>query len=205
VTPIFVVTRWHQASIFLGVLLGPALGGALLMTDVPFWMAMAGFPLGLLLPPVIVFRCFPRADEVAIGSDRLTFRRRPPLLYAEIAAFNTDDYLKLRRPGRPTLMLQARAMQVKSYKALCAEFVTAIEAWREAQTAKGVAVTLRRNYFYGSTAARVIGTALIVVCIGAGIFAVVALQHPPYGAMGALVTGLGFGVLLVTKGRPAYS
>jgi hypothetical protein len=205
VTPIFVVTRWHQASIFLGVLAGPALGGVLLVTGAPFWLAMAGFPLGLLLPPAIVFRCFPRADAVAVGSDRLTFQRRPPLLYAEIARFNTDDYLKLTRPGRLTLMLQARGMQVKAYKALCTEFVAAIAAWRDQQLRQGVAVTLRRSDFYGSPAARVLGACLIVLCIGAGIFAEVALAHPPYGAMGALVTGLGFGILLVTKGRPGHS
>jgi hypothetical protein len=200
--PINVVTRLHQASFFMGFAAAFALPALVVWSGLPLWLTFVAFFVGLIAPPVLIFRYVPRKDEMKIDEDRLTFQQRKPILFSDIDRYNTDDYLKLIRSGKPTLLLNVSKPREFNYQQLSDQFVAAFEAWREAQTAQGIEVKARRTYFYGSRAAKMIGAAMIAVSVLGGIFAIVMLRNPPYGAMGILVVGIGFGIAMVSKRGP---
>jgi hypothetical protein len=200
--PVSVVTRLHQASLFMGLAGAFALPALVVWLELPIWLMFVGFFGGLIAPPVLIFRYFPRKDFLTIERDRLTFQRRKPILYSDIDRYNTDDYLKLIRSGKPTLLLHVSKPLEFNYQQLSDQFVAAFEAWRDSQIALGIKVKARRTYFYGSHAAKMIGAAMIAVSVLGGIFALVMLRNPPYGAMGILVVGIGFGIAMVSKRGP---
>jgi hypothetical protein len=201
-----VTTRLHQVSLLFGLFFGLFLGCILLFLMIwlglPPWLAFIGLPIGIVAPPWLTSRYIPRKDEVTIGDDRLTFQRRKPILYSDIDRYNTDDYLKLIRRGERTLLLQVRKPMECNYPQFREQFVAAFETWRDSQIAQGIEVKARRTYFYGSRAAKMIGAAMIAVSVLGGIFAIVMLRDPPYGAMGILVVGIGFGIAMVSKRAP---
>jgi hypothetical protein len=194
-----VTTRLHQISLIFGLFFGGILSFLMIGVGFPPWLAFIGIPIGMIAPPWLTSRYIPRKDEVTIGDDRLTFQRRKPILYSDIERYNTDDVLQLIRRGEGTLRLSAR--QPMEHQQFRDQFVAAIEAWRESQIAQGIEVKLRRTHFYGSTAAKLLGVVLIVVCVLAGIFVLVMFRDPPYGVIGLLVVFMvGGGVLLSKRG-----
>jgi hypothetical protein len=197
-----VTTRLHQVSLLFGLFFGGILPLLMIALGFPPWLAFIGLPIGMVAPPWLTSRYIPRKDEITIGDDRLTFQRRAPILYSNIERYNTDDYLKLIRSGERTLLLHVRKPMECNYSQFRDQFVAAFEAWRESQIARGIKVKARRTYFYGSRAAKMIGAAMIAVSVLGGIFAIVMLRNPPYGAMGILVVGIGFGIAMVSKRGP---
>jgi hypothetical protein len=188
--PVRVTTRWHQLSIFLGMVTGVLVMVLIgLVPDVSLWLILPGGIAGFVLPPFLAFRVWPVRDTVTILSDALLFAQRGRIPYASLASYSTDDYLKLVRHEGPTWMLTS----IETPR-LRAEFVAAIDAW---QAGQGTHDRIIRRRFYGSTAARILGVCLVVVSIGIAIFSwVIGLN---FGAMGAVGLGVSAAAVLLPK------
>ncbi|GAB3053018.1 hypothetical protein [Stenotrophomonas tumulicola] len=190
-----VATRWHQLAVPLGFLLAGGSVAFIVFNRGPLLLAFA-VALGLLvLPPVLAFVGFPTRNLVSVMPDGLIFSRRDPVAFADISSWGTDDFLKLVRPGQPTLLISA--VDLPSRERLLREFETALQAWQQRQPA--VTRHARRSYFYGSLRARAIGALIVVLGVGSSILAL-STRDPSYRL--AAVGGLGamFGLAMM-RGR----
>ncbi|AXA71909.1 hypothetical protein CE205_15530 [Achromobacter insolitus] len=187
-----VYTRWHQLSVPLAFAL--AAGGFMLVVfnRGPLGLAAVLAVLGLLLPPLVAFRGFPTRNVVKVTPEGLEFSRRAPVLYAQLSSWGTDDYLKLVRPGLPTLLVSA--VDLPRRERLLREFEHALAAWQKRQPA-GTLVA-RRKPFYGSTGGRLVG--LLITILGTGS-AIMALGLRETSISLAVVGGLGalFGLTML--------
>lgn len=187
-----VYTRWHQLSVPLAFAL--AAGGFMLVVfnRGPLGLAAVLAVLGLLLPPLVAFRGFPTRNVVKVTPEGLEFSRRAPVLYAQLSSWGTDDYLKLVRPGLPTLLVSA--VDLPRRERLLREFEHALAAWQKRQPA-GTLVA-RRKHFYGSTGGRLVG--LLITILGTGS-AIMALGLRETSISLAVVGGLGalFGLTML--------
>ncbi|GLK96958.1 hypothetical protein GCM10008164_47020 [Achromobacter xylosoxidans] len=191
-----VYTRWHQLSVPLAFAL--AAGGFMLVVfnRGPLGLAAVLAVLGLLLPPLVAFRGFPTRNVVKVTPEGLEFSRRAPVLYAQLSSWGTDDYLKLVRPGLPTLLVSA--VDLPRRERLLREFEHALAAWQKRQPA-GTLVA-RRKHFYGSTGGRLVG--LLITILGTGS-AIMALGLRETSISLAVVGGLGalFGLTMLFSRR----
>jgi len=190
-----VATRWHQLAVPLGFLLAGGSVAFIVFNRGPLLLAFA-VALGLLvLPPVLAFVGFPTRNLVSVMPDGLIFSRRDPVAFADMSSWGTDDFLKLVRPGQPTLLISA--VDLPSRERLLREFETALQAWQQRQPA--VTRHARRSYFYGSLRARAIGALIVVLGVGSSILAL-STRDPSYHL--AVVGGLGamFGLAMM-RGR----
>lgn len=181
-----VYTRWHQLSVPLAFAL--AAGGFMLVVfnRGPLGLAAVLAVLGLLLPPLVAFRGFPTRNVVKVTPEGLEFSRRAPVLYAQLSSWGTDDYLKLVRPGLPTLLVSA--VDLPRRERLLREFEHALAAWQKRQPA-GTLVA-RRKPFYGSTGGRLVGLLITILGTGSAIMALglreTSLSLAVVGGLGAL-------------------
>lgn len=181
-----VYTRWHQLSVPLAFVL--AAGGFMLVVfnRGPLGLAAVLAVLGLLLPPLVAFRGFPTRNVVKVTPEGLEFSRRAPVLYAQLSSWGTDDYLKLVRPGLPTLLVSA--VDLPRRERLLREFEHALAAWQKRQPA-GTLVA-RRKPFYGSTGGRLVGLLITILGTGSAIMALglreTSLSLAVVGGLGAL-------------------
>ncbi len=181
-----VYTRWHQLSVPLAFVL--AAGGFMLVVfnRGPLGLAAVLAVLGLLLPPLVAFRGFPTRNVVKVTPEGLEFSRRAPVLYAQLSSWGTDDYLKLVRPGLPTLLVSAVDMPRR--ERLLREFEHALAAWQKRQPA-GTLVA-RRKHFYGSTGGRLVGLLITILGTGSAIMALglreTSISLAVVGVLGAL-------------------
>ncbi|MEB3097748.1 MULTISPECIES: hypothetical protein [Achromobacter] len=181
-----VYTRWHQLSVPLAFAL--AAGGFMLVVfnRGPLGLAAVLAVLGLLLPPLVAFRGFPTRNVVKVTPEGLEFSRRAPVLYAQLSSWGTDDYLKLVRPGLPTLLVSA--VDLPRRERLLREFEHALAAWQKRQPA-GTLVA-RRKHFYGSTGGRLVGLLITILGTGSAIMALglreTSLSLAVVGGLGAL-------------------
>ncbi|AVG41216.1 hypothetical protein [Achromobacter insolitus] len=181
-----VYTRWHQLSVPLAFAL--AAGGFMLVVfnRGPIGLAVVLAVLGLLLPPLVAFRGFPTRNVVKVTPEGLEFSRRAPVLYAQLSSWGTDDYLKLVRPGLPTLLVSA--VDLPRRERLLREFEHALAAWQKRQPA-GTLVA-RRKPFYGSTGGRLVGLLITILGTGSAIMALglreTSLSLAVVGGLGAL-------------------
>ncbi|CAB3708301.1 hypothetical protein AKG08_04390 [Achromobacter piechaudii] len=191
-----VYTRWHQLSVPLGFALAASSFMLIVFNRGPMMMAIVLAVLGLLVPPLIAFRGFPTRNAVRVTADGLEFSRRGPVAFADLASWGTDDYLKLIRPGLPTLLVAA--VDLPSRERLLREFEQALVAWQQRQPAGTQAA--RRTHFYGSTGARLVGLAIAALGVAA---AVMALNQREPSLSLAVVGGLGalFGVVMLLGKR----
>ena len=181
-----VYTRWHQLSVPLAFAL--AAGGFMLVVfnRGPLGLAAVLAALGLLLPPLVAFRGFPTRNVVKVTPEGLEFSRRAPVLYAQLSSWGTDDYLKLVRPGLPTLLVSA--VDLPRRERLLREFEHALAAWQKRQPA-GTLVA-RRKHFYGSTGGRLVGLLITILGTGSAIMALglreTSISLAVVGVLGAL-------------------
>ncbi|OAD12669.1 hypothetical protein [Achromobacter insolitus] len=181
-----VYTRWHQLSVPLAFAL--AAGGFMLVVfnRGPIGLAAVLAVLGLLLPPLVAFRGFPTRNVVKVTPEGLEFSRRAPVLYAQLSSWGTDDYLKLVRPGLPTLLVSA--VDLPRRERLLREFEHALAAWQKRQPA-GTLVA-RRKPFYGSTGGRLVGLLITILGTGSAIMALglreTSISLAVVGVLGAL-------------------
>ncbi|KAG0933091.1 hypothetical protein G6F31_016400 [Rhizopus arrhizus] len=148
--------------------------------------------LGLLVPPLVACKGFPTRNAVKVTPDGLEFSRRGPLAFADLKSWGTDDYLKLIRPGLPTVLVSP--VDLPSRERLLRDFEQALQAWQKRQPAGTAAA--RRTHFYGSTAGRLVG--LLITALGAGSAVMALSQREPSISL-AIVGGLGalFGLAML--------
>ena len=135
-----VYTRWHQLSVPLAFAL--AAGGFMLVVfnrgPIPLAIGLAA--LGLLVPPLVAFKGFPTRNAVKVTPEGLEFSRRGPIAFADLKSWGTDDYLKLIRPGLPTLLVSP--VDLPSRERLLRDFEQALQAWQKRQPVSYTHLTL---------------------------------------------------------------
>ena len=191
-----VYTRWHQLSVPLAFAL--AAGGFMLVVfnrGPVLWAAVVALA-GLLAPPLVAFKGFPTRNRVMVMPDGLVFSRRAPVAFADLTRWGTDDFLKLVRPGRPTLLVSP--VDAPNRERLLREFQAALQAWQKRQPAG--TEPARRTHFYGSTGARLVGAVITALGVGAAVMAL-NLREPSMPL--AIVGGLGalFGLAMLAGKR----
>lgn len=192
-------TRWHQWSVPIGLLIASAAFlGLLFGMQQPLW-AIGAAIVGLIVPPLVAFQGFPTSNEARVDTEGLSFSRRGPVPFSEIASWSADDYLKLARPGKPTLLVGA--IDGPNRERLLREFQAGLSAWQTRQPGAGQGA--RQTYFYGSWRARLVG-ALIIALGGAVMAMALRLTEPnvmlaSVGALGAL-----FGVAMLLGKRRGH-
>jgi len=190
--PVSVYTRWHQLSVPLAFALAAGNFMLVVFNRGPIGLAAVLAVLGLFVPPLVAFRGFPTRNDVKVTAEGLEFSRRKPVAFKDLASWGTDDYLKLVRPGLPTLLVSAADLPRR--ERLLREFEQALTAWQKRQPAGTQAA--RRTHFYGSTAGRLVGLAITALGAGSAIMAL-NLREPSVSL--AIVGGLGalFGLAMV--------
>ena len=179
-----VYTRWHQLSVPLAFALAAGSFMLVVFNRGPMGLAAALAVLGLLVPPLVAFKGFPTRNTVKVTPEGLEFSHRSPIAFAQLSRWGTDDYLKLVRPGLPTLLVSA--VDLPTRERLLREFEQALAAWQKRQPAGTQAA--RRTHFHGSTGGRMVGFLIAVLGAGSAIMAL-SLREPSMSL--AIVGGLG--------------
>lgn len=187
-----VYTRWHQLSVPLAFALAAGSFMLVVFNRGPIGLAAVLALVALLVPPLVAFKGFPTRNAVKVTPEGLEFSRRGPIAFADLKSWGTDDYLKLIRPGLPTLLVSP--VDLPSRERLLHDFEQALQAWQKRQPAGTAAA--RRTHFYGSAAGRLVG--LLITALGAGS-AVMALNQREPSISLAIVGGLGalFGLAML--------
>ncbi|MGE8616700.1 MAG: hypothetical protein ACN6O0_02680 [Achromobacter spanius] len=191
-----VYTRWHQLSVPLAFALAAGSFMLVVFNRGPIVLAIVLAVLGLLVPPLVAFKGFPTRNAVKVTPDGLEFSRRGPIAFADLKSWGTDDYLKLIRPGLPTLLVSA--VDLPSRERLLRDFEQALNAWQKRQPAG--TEPARRTHFYGSTGGRLVGA--LITALGA-VAAAMALNMREPSISLAIVGGLGalFGLAMLVGRR----
>ncbi|MDH0738400.1 hypothetical protein D3C71_1148240 [compost metagenome] len=191
-----VYTRWHQLSVPLAFALAAGSFMLVVFNRGPMVLAIVLAVLGLLVPPLVAFKGFPTRNAVKVTPDGLEFSRRGPIAFADLKSWGTDDYLKLIRPGLPTLLVSA--VDLPSRERLLREFEQALNAWQQRQPAG--TEPARRTHFYGSTGGRLVGA--LITGLGVAAAAMALNMREPSISL-AIVGGLGalFGLAMLVGRR----
>lgn len=191
-----VYTRWHQLSVPLAFALAAGSFMLVVFNRGPMVLAIVLAVLGLLVPPLVAFKGFPTRNAVKVTPDGLEFSRRGPIAFADLKSWGTDDYLKLIRPGLPTLLVSA--VDLPSRERLLREFEQALKAWQQRQPAG--TEPARRTHFYGSTGGRLVGA--LITGLGVAAAAMALNMREPSISL-AIVGGLGalFGLAMLIGRR----
>lgn len=191
-----VYTRWHQLSVPLAFALAAGSFMLVVFNRGPIALAIVLAVLGLLVPPLVAFKGFPTRNTVKVTPDGLAFSRRGPIAFADLESWGTDDYLKLIRPGLPTLLVSA--VDLPSRERLLRDFEQALNAWQKRQPAG--TESARRTHFYGSTGGRLVG--MLITALGVGAAAMALNMREPSISL-AIVGGLGalFGLAMLVGRR----
>lgn len=191
-----VYTRWHQLSVPSAFVLAAGSFMLVVFNRGPIVLAVVLAVLGLLLPPLVAFQGFPTRNAVKVRPDGLEFSRRAPIAFADLKSWGTDDYLKLVRPGLPTLLVSPE--DLPSRERLLRDFEQALNAWQKRQPAGTEAA--RRTHFYGSTGGRLVG--MVITLLGVCAAALALTMREPSISL-ATVGGLGalFGLAMLVGRR----
>lgn len=191
-----VYTRWHQLSVPLAFALAAGSFMLVVFNRGPIVLAIVLAVLGLLVPPLVAFKGFPTRNAVKVTPDGLEFSRRGPIAFADLKSWGTDDYLKLIRPGLPTLLVSA--VDLPSRERLLRDFEQALSAWQKRQPAG--TEPARRTHFYGSTGGRLVGA--LITGLGVAAAAMALNMREPSISL-AIVGGLGalFGLAMLVGRR----
>lgn len=191
-----VYTRWHQLSVPLAFALAAGSFMLVVFNRGPIVLAIVLAVLGLLVPPLVAFKGFPTRNAVKVTPDGLEFSRRAPIAFADLKSWGTDDYLKLIRPGLPTLLVSA--VDLPSRERLLRDFDQALNAWQQRQPAG--TEPARRTHFYGSTGGRMVGALITGLGVAAAVMAL-NMREPSISL--AIVGGLGalFGLAMLVGRR----
>ncbi|WP_417224163.1 hypothetical protein [Achromobacter spanius] len=191
-----VYTRWHQLSVPLAFALAAGSFMLVVFNRGPIVLAIVLAVLGLLVPPMVAFKGFPTRNAVKVTPDGLEFSRRAPIAFADLKSWGTDDYLKLIRPGLPTLLVSA--VDLPSRERLLRDFEQALNAWQQRQPAG--TEPARRTHFYGSTGGRMVGALITGLGVAAAVMAL-NMREPSISL--AIVGGLGalFGLAMLVGRR----
>lgn len=188
-----VYTRWHQLAVPLAFALAAGSFMLVVFNRGPLGLAGALALIGLLAPPIVAFKAFPTRNLIKVTPDGLEFSRRAPVAFADLTSWGTDDFLKLVRPGRPTLLVSA--LDLPNRERLLREFQAGLQAWQQRQPAG--TEPARRTHFYGSTGGRAVGALITALGVVSAIMAL-NLREPsvPLAIVGGLGALFGLGMLL---------
>ena len=201
-TAVLVLTRWHQLSVLFIVFFAiPSIVFGVIALFLFSSIYVSAFMIVIGIAYIFLFiRLFPSKDEVVITKDKMIFKFRDNVNFADIVSYGTEDYLKLVRRNGPTLIIQHTGTNREEYRAFCRQLVRILGSWRPND---GSSLRPVRKHFFGSLWARMIGLVLVAVSIG-GLF--IAFQLSELGIAGALlVTGLPLGLVLLRGKRPEIS
>ena len=101
---------WPAVSLILAFSLGClsyllfSLGG-IETTTISMVTTLAAGIIGLVMPPVILFKRFPTRDQVTLNEDNLYFEKRGIILFKELDSFSTDYMMKIHKKGARFSML----------------------------------------------------------------------------------------------------
>ena len=209
-----VLTRLHQAGVFLAFFSGPfvfpifgfLLGapGEYIAQNHSEILAAIAFSISIL-GPIFISNVLTRKDVVRIADDRLFFQKSGEIKFDEIEQYNVDDYLKLTIRGQRLVMLvQPRRPHGKLYINFLQTFVARIAQYQATHAHSETARLPQRTYFYGSSAASALGGALLFVSV---ILAIVTIFFLPSSAPKMFIFAMLFpvsalAVVLLTGGRP---
>ncbi len=115
----------------------------------------------------IVFVLDPaRYDHAEIKEDAIVFRDLGRIGFSEIATYNIDDYLKIRRRGDfLDILLQGNTKNHMEYSVFFNEFKIAIGNWRRKNINNKGALP-RQVCYYGTWKARSLGVLVLVLAVG---------------------------------------
>lgn len=177
-------TRWHQLSVPLGFLLSAAAFMALVFgLRQPLW-AIAAALAGLIVPPLVAFRGFPTRDTLTVQADGLSFMRRGLIPFSQITHWSADDYLKLGRRGKPTILVST--LDAPGRQHLLKAFPAALAAWQSRQ--RPGQPLAQQTHFYGTWRAQSVG--ILIMALGL-LSAWMALRLREANVSLTLVGGLG--------------
>ncbi|MGO1163865.1 hypothetical protein [Brucella pseudogrignonensis] len=188
-----VYTRWHQLAVPLSLITSAACFLFVTLNRGPIMLAGVLALVALVVPPLIAFKAFPTRNRIKVMPDGLQFSRRAPIAFVELSGWGTDDFLKLVRPGYPTLLVSP--LDVPGRERLLREFKTALDDWQQRHPERRAAA---KSHFYGTVRARLIG--MLICILGAGISIMALNMHSPSIEL-ALVGGLGalFGLWMLSR------
>ncbi len=128
-----IITRLHQVSIFFA-LISPLIFmvtlNKILDFDKIILLSISAFILPLFISYIVIP---PIQDWVKVEKDSLHFDRLGKVYFSEIREFNIDDYIKIKRKGHLTLLLQGNTKNIEYYKAFYTDFKSAIALWQTDQ------------------------------------------------------------------------
>jgi hypothetical protein len=188
-----VYTRWHQLAAPFSIITSAGCFLFVILSRGPIILAGVLALVALVVPPLIAFKAFSTHNRIKVMSDGLQFSRRAPIAFAEIAGWGTDDFLKLTRPGYPTLLVSP--LDLPGRDRLLREFKTAFDDWQHRYPGQRAPI---KTHFYGTVRARMIG---VLICIlGAGT-SIMALNMHSTSIELALAGGFGalFGLWMVSR------
>jgi hypothetical protein len=167
-----ITTRLHQASIILS-LAGPLIILATLGAHLTTPEILASTITALVLPVFFSMIIFPPIKEHGVvHEDHIKFSKYKTIHFSQILQFNLDDYIKIRRTGSITLLLQGNRKNIEHYKTFYKDFEYAIKLWQQKQIKLKETLPLQ-TYFYGSLKARLLGAALLVGHISLFLIAII--------------------------------
>ncbi|POA28822.1 hypothetical protein C1891_28640 [Pseudomonas sp. GW456-12-1-14-TSB6] len=134
---------------------------------------LASTTTALVLPVFFSMIIFPPAEEHGVvHEDHIKFSKYKTIYFSQIQQFNLDDYIKIRRAGNITLLLQGNRKNIEHYKAFYKDFECAIKLWQQKQIKLKEALPMQ-TYFYGSFKARLWGGALLAGYISLLLIAII--------------------------------
>jgi len=128
-----IATHLHQASLIIS-LIGPliiliTLGEHLTTTE-----TLVSATTVLALPIFFSMIVFPPIKEHGIvHEDHNQFSKCKTIYFSQILQFNLDDYIKIRRAGSITLLLQGDRKNIEHYKIFYKDFEYAMKLWQQKQ------------------------------------------------------------------------
>lgn len=121
-------------------------------------LSISAFILPLFISYIVIP---PIQDWVKVEKDSLHFDRLGKVYFSEIREFNIDDYIKIKRKGHLTLLLQGNTKNIEYYKAFYTDFKSAIALWQTDQANSEILIPVQ-TYFYGSLGAQLLGWTLLI-------------------------------------------
>lgn len=190
-----VYTRWHQLAVPFALITSAGCFLLVTLNHGSFILAGVLALLALVVPPLTAFKAFPTRNQIKVMSDGLQFSHRTPIAFADLTGWGTDDFLKLVRPGYPTLLVSP--LDLPNRERLLREFKTALENWQQRNPEQRAPI---KTHFYGSISGRLIG--VLILILGAGV-SILALNMRSPSIELALVGGMGalFGLWMSSRGK----
>ncbi|KVK86292.1 hypothetical protein [Burkholderia cepacia] len=196
---VIIYTRWHQAAplaaLFSPLLVVPMVALFPSLIDVSL-LAIAVLAVVCIATPLILAHVAypPAKDVVYIMPDALVFARYGTVPFDSITAYTLEGLIRLTRRDQPTLVLLGNH-KTPGYKAFRAALGPAMATWRSNHPT----VPVTQSQFQGTWLAKVLGTLIVLSCVGLTI--TVVTMKLAMASLPALVIGIFGGIRLLAGKR----